>query len=155
MSEVREELNRNLQKQKTRVSMTDDEVGAATAAQVLNTALLGFGDDVSGAIDYLDDIIRLNKTDSRYSEKVAHAKRLRERLSLNSPMRSGVSSVVGGAAAGGAVGALIGGTGLGSVAGAGFGSAGGAAESMARRMKAFQPGKKNSDAGPFPIGRKK
>jgi hypothetical protein len=93
MSEIRDELNRNLQKQKTRVSMTDDELGAATAAQVLNTALLGYGDDVAGAIDYLDDVIRLGKTDSRYADKVAYAKRLRERLALNDPLRSTAASI--------------------------------------------------------------
>jgi hypothetical protein len=161
MSEIRDELNRNLQKQKTRVSMTDDELGAATAAQVLNTALLGYGDDVAGAIDYLDDVIRLGKTDSRYADKVAYAKRLRERLALNDPLRSTAASIAGGAAAGAGIGGALGeaivGPGMGATAAGGsvMGGGGGALESVGRRIRSVQPRKKPKDYGLYELPEKK
>jgi len=111
MSEVRDELKRNLEKQKLRQApLSDDERGAAMAAQTLNAAFLGYGDDVSGAIDYLDDVIRLGKTNSKYADKVAHASALRQRLAQQEPGGSAISSAIGGVGVGGAVGGAIGGT---------------------------------------------
>ena len=105
---VRQDLMRVLD-DKSKLSqkpLSSNERGAAMAAQTLNAALMGFGDDVSGVIDYLDDVIRGRYP--QYDAAVEHAKVLRMRLAQQEPKASGISSAIGGLGLGALPGGVIG-----------------------------------------------